>query len=137
MTPEQARQLLENTSPAPWVIDTQTDCTKATEFWITDRYDKQIAEQETLARNFDETESDFTLMAAAPDMAAMIANMTTEYAVQVRRSGEWQWSREEDDFRWQSLSVQMVRADRDHPREETRIVCRYATTPQPLEGEEQ
>ena len=59
-----------------------------------------------------------------------IAGMRTEYAVQVRRSGGWEYSREEDDFRWQPLTVQLVRADRDHPHEETRIVCRYVTEPE-------
>ena len=140
MTPEEARQLLDGITPAPWEVESwnkqEVGCPEVTDFWITSHNDKQVAAQETIERHFDETESDFNLMAAAPGMAEMIANMTAEYAVQVRRSDGWQWSRDEDDFRWQSLTVQMVRADRDHPREETRIVCRYVTAPQPL-GEEQ
>lgn len=140
MTPEQARKLLEGITPAPWEVESwnkqEVGCPEVTDFWITSHNDKQVAAQETIERHFDETESDFNLIAAAPDMASMIANMISEYAVQVRRSGEWQWSRDEDDFRWQPLTVQMVRADRDHPREETRIVRRYVTAPQPL-GEEQ
>lgn len=134
MTPEEARQLLDGITPAPWVFDSMTfqeaDCPEATEFWANGRKGRQVAEQTTINLHLDETERNFNLIAAAPGMAEMIANMTTEYAVQVRRSGEWQWSREEDDFRWQSLTVQMVRADRDHPREETRIVCRYVTEPE-------
>lgn len=59
-----------------------------------------------------------------------IAGMREEYAVQVLRSGEWQYSRGEDDFRWQDLAVQMVRTVRDHPGEETRIVRRYVTEPE-------
>lgn len=140
MTPEEARQLLDGITPAPWEVESwnkqEVGCPEVTDFWITSHNDKQVAAQETIERHFDETESDFNLIAAAPGMAKMIAGMRTEYAVQVRRSGEWQWSRDEDDFRWQALTVQMVRADRDHPREETRIVCRYVTAPQPL-GEEQ
>ena len=140
MTPEEARQLLDGITPAPWEVESwnkqEVGCPEVTDFWITSHNDKQVAAQETIERHLDETERDFNLMAAAPDMAAMIANMTTEYAVQVRRSDGWQWSRDEDDFRWQSLTVQMVRADRDHPHEETRLVRRYVTAPQPL-GEEQ
>lgn len=62
-----------------------------------------------------------------------IAGMRPEYAVQVLRSGEWQYSRGEDDFRWQDLAVQMVREDRDHPGEETRLVRRYVTEPEEIE----
>lgn len=63
-------------------------------------------------------------------MLAMLDGMREEYAVQVRRAGRWQWSRDEDDFRWQDRAVQMVRADRDHPGEETRLVRRYVTEPE-------
>lgn len=122
MTPEQARKLLEGTTPAPWEHSNPDGITEIS------------ASGEAIAT--DANPKDAPLIAAAPDMAAMIANMTAEYAVQVRRSDGWQWSRDEDDFRWQPLTVQIVRADRDHPREETRIVCRYVTAPQPL-GEEQ
>lgn len=134
MTPEEARQLLDGITPAPWEVESwnkqEVGCPEVTDFWITSHNDKQVAAQETIERHLDETERDFNLMAAAPGMAEMIAGMTAEYAVQVRRSDGWQWSRDEDDFRWQPLTVQMVRADRDHPREETRIVCRYVTEPE-------
>lgn len=141
MTPEEARQLLDGTTPGPWGFDTQTyeePCYPelVVDFQVTTHNGNQVAEQTDFDSDAYESGRNFNLMAAAPDMASMIANMTTEYAVQVRHSGEWQWSREEDDFRWQPLTVQMVRADRDHPHEETRIVCRYVTAPQPL-GEEQ
>lgn len=142
MTPEEARQLLEGTSPAPWEVEGgsyEEDCyaEEAIYFWITDHNGNEVAGWWTLEPYAREIDGNCTLMAAVPGMAKMIANMTAEYAVQVRRSDGWQWSREEDDFRWQPLTVQIVRADRDHPREETRIVCRYVTAPQPLEGEEQ
>lgn len=139
MTPEEARQLLEGITPAPWEFESVTSqkvgCPEVTEFWATGRYDVQIAEQDATEEHRESTEKDFILIAAAPGMAAMIANMTAEYAVQVRRSDGWQYSRDEDDFRWQPLTVQIVRADRDHPHEETRIVMRYVTAAQPLEGE--
>ena len=141
MTPEQALKLLEGTTPGPWGFDTQTyeePCYPelVVDFQVTTHNGNQVAVQTDFDSDAYESGRNFNLMAAAPDMAEMIANMTAEYAVQVRRSDGWQWSREEDDFRWQSLTVQMVRADRDHPHEETRIVCRYVTAPQPL-GKEQ
>lgn len=140
MTPEEARKLLDGTSPGRWEVEAQTyqeaGCPEVTEFWITDHYDCQVAEQEVTERHREQTENDFNLIAAAPDMAAMIAGMRAEYAVQVQRSGGWEYSRDTDDFRWHDLSVQIVRADRDHPDEETRIIVRYVTAPQPL-GEEQ
>lgn len=116
MTPEQARQLLEGTTPAPWEHSNPDGITEIS------------ASGEAIAT--DANPKDAPLIAAAPDMAKMIAGMRTEYAVQVRRSGGWEYSRDEGDFRWQDLSVQMVRADRDHPREETRIVRRYVTEPE-------
>lgn len=141
MTPEQALKLLEGTTPGPWGFDTQTyeePCYPelVVDFQVTTHNGNQVAVQTDFDSDAYESGRNFNLMAAAPDMAAMIANMTAEYAVQVRRSDGWQWSRDEDDFRWQSLTVQMVRADRDHPHEETRLVRRYVTAPQPL-GEEQ
>lgn len=94
VTPGQARQLLDGTTPAPWEVESwntqEVDCPEVTEFWITGHNDRQIAEQETVNQNRDETEQNFTLMAAALDMAAMIAGMATEYRVEVRdQHGKW------------------------------------------------
>lgn len=123
MTPEQARQLLEDTTPGPWGHSNPDGITEIS------------ASGNAIAT--DANPKDAPLITAAPDMAAMIAGMSTEYAVQVRRSGGWEYSRDEDEFRWQDLTVQIVRADRDHPHEETRIVCRYVTEPQLPEEEKQ
>lgn len=134
MTPEEARQLLEDTSPDPWRVEAQTyqeaGCPEVTDFWITDRYDFQVAEQNVTERHHEKTESDFNLIAAAPDMAAMIAGMTPEYAVQIP-NGELVgvvWS-----------SYETAREDRDAWRRDgydANIVVRYVTGPQPL-GKEQ
>ncbi len=137
MTPEQARQLLDGTTPGPWEVEVRSyeeDCyaDDAIYFWITDHNGNEVAEWRTLEPYAREIGGNCTLMAAAPDMAAMIAGMRAEYAVQVLRSDGWQYSRDTDDFRWHDLSVQIVRADRDHPDEETRLVRRYVTAPQPL-----
>lgn len=142
MTPEQARALLEGISPAPWKAEILSYeeppyLGEFVEFWVTAHNNKELVNVYDIPEwHANEIGRNFTLMAAAPDMAAMIANMTAEYAVQVLRSDGWEYSREEDDFRWQPLTVQIVRADRDHPDEETRLVRRYVTAPKPL-GDEQ
>lgn len=131
MTPEQARQLLEGTTPGPWEHEGRQPYIDSENFVI-----RQVGKPGVRIRGaaYGDT-ANIDLIAAAPGMAEMIANMRTEYAVQVRRSDGWQYSRDEDDFRWQPLTVQIVRADRDHPHEETRIVMRYVTAAQSLEGE--
>lgn len=142
MTPEEARKLLDGITPAPWKVEILSYeqppyLGEFVEFWVTAHNNKELVNVYDIPEGHaNEIGRNFTLMAAAPDMAAIIAGMRAEYAVQVRRSGGWQYSRDEDDFRWQDLSVQMVRADRDHPHEETRLVRRYVTAPQPV-GEEQ
>lgn len=57
-----------------------------------------------------------------------------EYAVQYLTPGGWVYSRESWDLRWQdSEAVQEVRAYRDHPDEETRIVRRLVGQPEVME----
>ena len=62
-------------------------------------------------------------------------NAHWEYAVQYKTpDGEWQWSRKENNFRWQdSEAVQEVRAVRDHRNKETRVVRRLVTQPEVME----
>lgn len=134
MTPEQARKLLEGITLAPWEFESVTSqevgCPEVTEFWATGRYDVQIAEQDATEEHRESTEKDFTLIAAAPGMAAMIANMTTEYAPQLP-DGQLVgvgWS-----------SYESAREHRDawrHNGYDANIVRRFVTAPQLL-GEEQ
>ena len=57
-----------------------------------------------------------------------------EYAVQYKTPDGWEYSRESWDCRWQeSEAVQEVRALRDHPGEETRIVRRLVSQPEVME----
>lgn len=134
MTPEEARQLLDGITPAPWEVESwnkqEVGWPEVTDFWITSHNDKQVAAQETIERHFDETESDFNLMAAAPDMAAMIAGMRTEYTVEYQSPADSQWHRVSE---W-SEEYPLIDGEELNPRE--RIVKRYVTAPQPL-GEEQ
>lgn len=57
-----------------------------------------------------------------------------EYAVQYLTPGGWEYSRESWDCRWQdNEAVQHVRAHRDHPGQETRIVRRLVSQPEVME----
>lgn len=57
-----------------------------------------------------------------------------EYAVQYLTPDGWKYSRESWDNRWQeSEAVQEVRAHRDHPDEETRIVRRLVSTSEAID----
>lgn len=57
-----------------------------------------------------------------------------EYAVQYKTRDGWKYSRPSWENRWQdSEAVQEVRAYRDHPGEETRLVRRLVTQPEVME----
>lgn len=65
------------------------------------------------------------------DMAETIAGLRWEYAVQYKTPGGWKYTYESWDCRWQdSQAVQEVRALRDHPGQETRIVRRLVSKPE-------
>ncbi|MFR9760329.1 hypothetical protein ACL1HT_13090 [Corynebacterium striatum] len=57
-----------------------------------------------------------------------------EYAVQYKTPDGWKYSRESWDNRWQeSEAVQEVRAHRDHPGQETRLVRRLVSESEVME----
>lgn len=57
-----------------------------------------------------------------------------EYAVQYLTPDGWKYSRESWDCRWQeSEAVQEVRAHRDHPGQETRLIRRLVSQPEAME----
>ncbi len=143
MTPEQARQLLEGTTPGPWKVDKQSYGEVVVDFWVTDRDDNKVAEETCLDIEVHEVGRNFNLIAAAPDMANMIAGMSPEYAVQGKApsSDEWitlsQWSEELPSSELE-LGITLTYEDTGETYQvDTRIVMRYVPTPQPLEGEEQ
>lgn len=68
------------------------------------------------------------------DAVEALADMTYEYAVQYKTRDGWKYSRPSWENRWQdSEAVQEVRAYRDHPDEETRIVRRLVSEPEVME----
>ena len=61
-------------------------------------------------------------------------NSHWEYAVQYKTPDWWKYSRPSWENRWQdSEAVQEVRAYRDHPGQETRLVRRLVTQPEVME----
>lgn len=126
MKPEQARKLLDGTTPAPWEHEGRQPYIDSENFVI-----RQVGKPGVRIRGaaYGDT-ANIDLITAAPDMAAMIANMTTEYAPQLP-DGQLVgvgWS-----------SYESAREHRDAWRRDgydVNIVCRYVTGPQPL-GEEQ
>lgn len=141
MTPEQARKLLEGTTPGPW-------CSRDEE-WLNDYPDSvevitgtdpnaspyglvaDVSQRSSDVYDIDpEMVANARLIAAAPDMAAMIANMRTEYTVEYQPVQGPEWYRISE---W-SEEYPLIDGEELNPRE--RIVKRYVTAPQPL-GEEQ
>ena len=77
MTPEKARELLDGRTPSPW-------------WWCETDYPEVTVYHEKygiIAKSVDIEEAD--LICTAPDLAALVAGMHYEYAVQHDRYGEW------------------------------------------------
>lgn len=144
MTPEQARQLLEGTTPGPWEHEGRQPYIDSENFVI-----RQVGKPGVRIRGaaYGDT-ANIDLIATAPGMAAMIANMTTEYAVERNCSvieGEPDW--EKIGFGMYPgiiantfWTTEKKLAEKLYKEAKTghlpvRIVRRYATEPQPLEGE--
>lgn len=136
MTPEEARQLLEGTTPAPWKAEILSYeqppyLGEFVEFWVTAHNNKELVNVYDIPEwHANEIGRNFTLMAAAPDMAAIIAGMRAEYTVEYQPKPGSQWHRVSE---W-SEEYPLIDGEELNPRE--RIVKRYVTAPQPL-GEEQ
>lgn len=114
--PDKARDLLDGTTPAPWEWR-----------WDTGLISLYGAEGEPVATDLDVRNAD--LIAAAPDMARMIAGMRAEYGVEVQRAnGDWL-----PPYSWHDSAEQArTRVPALHVRgtANRRIVRRYVTTPE-------
>lgn len=136
MTPEEARQLLDGITPAPWKAEILSYeqppyLGEFVEFWVTAHNNKELVNVYDIPEwHANEIGRNFTLMAAAPDMAAIIAGMRAEYTVEYQPKPGSQWHRVSE---W-SEEYPLIDGEELNPRE--RIVKRYVTAPQPL-GEEQ
>ena len=93
MTPDEARDLLDGTTPGPWKWR-----------WDTGLLSVFDVEEEPVAIDLDVQDSD--LIAAAPDMARMIAGMREEWGVSCRWANdntariEWGNDTRDEAVRW-------------------------------------
>ena len=116
MTPEEARALLDGTTPGPWFFDDD----------MAGRMHK-IGPIVPAGTELECTTDDAALAAHAPDMAAMIAGMREEWGVAVTYPGlsevvEWGFgTRDGAEAEGESLDT------------EYRIVRRYVTEPEVIE----
>lgn len=102
MTPDQARDLLDGTTPGPWVRRRDADGNPTpvvVSAGPTDRHHIMTADP---AAPPERQQADTALIAAAPTLAAMIAGMREEWGVSYRRDHEndkrttWGWDTRED-----------------------------------------
>ena len=126
MTPDEARALLDGTTPGPWewregkdqngefVALRGPDGADALRTWDGDLY----------ASGVHGTDADKALAAAAPTLAAMRAEMREEWGVEERHeyTGEWHWHSTYPD--------RESACDAANGMEHFRVVRRYVTTPE-------
>ena len=123
MTPEEARDLLDGTTPGPWHVDPQHsgDILSPENHWLAGTYETgEGFTADELAR----AQADAALIAHATTLAAMIAGMRTEYAIEHQHTpgGQWHqvtgWSHEPPLNDGHTLTP------------DERIIRRYVTTPE-------
>ena len=110
MTPDQARALLDGTTPGPWDVNPKHSCDGLS--------------PDEVAR----AQADAALIAAAPTLAAMIAGMREEWGVAVTYPGlaevvEWGYSTQAGALEEVELASTAFGA-------EYRLVRRYVTEPE-------
>ena len=103
MTPDEARDLLDGTTPGPWHVNP--------------KHSGDGLSPDEVAR----AQADAALIAAAPTLAAMIAGMRTEY-----RTEEWQGHSPG----WVPTSPWTAEKPVGGPGPNTRLVRRYVTEPE-------
>ena len=134
MKPTEAQQLLDGINPAPWDVNTQTyendKGAEFAEFWVTAHNECQVTEQDVSEQHREKTAKDFALIAAAPDMAAMIAGMTIEYAIMCKPFPDAEWRQV---TQWSDKNP--LNDGYDLFNNEC-VIARYVTSPHVL-GEEQ
>lgn len=116
MTPDQARALLDGTTPGDeWHYQVK---------WGSVQYIEPVTA--TPGGEVDVTEDDAALIVAAPDMARMIAGMREEWGVEERH----EWTRE---WAWHSTHPDRESAcDAANGMPHFRIARRYVTKPEEI-----
>lgn len=120
MTPDQARDLLDGTTPGPWEWR-----------WDTGTLSVFDVEEEPVAIDLDVRDSD--LIAAAPALAAMIAGMRPQYRAEYRLAdGTWAMVDAEKCDGWTTVHgfARGHAAKLARTGAAVRIVRRYVTEPE-------
>lgn len=86
MTPDQARALLDGTTPGPWHVDPlhSGEVLSPENHWLAGTYE---TEGQFTADELARAQADTRLIAAAPTLAAMIAGMRPEYRAEYQAAG--------------------------------------------------
>lgn len=121
MTPDKARELLDNATPGPWQSRGDGPSSGKPHLYVCTCEDRtKVAE----AVGWD----DAPLIAAAPDLAALVAGMHYEYAVQLKHGDGWIMSRHRSATHEDAKAIQAR-----YSRAETRIVRRLVTDEEVVE----
>ena len=137
MTPEEARALLDGTTPGPWEVD--HDHAWEPSVWSPDcivfgpYYDREDMEQWEAGNA-----ADLRLAAAAPVLAALAAGMHEEWGVHVtgypKNIADWAelCDSPEDHITWlpDEEAAEDFAVEREDDGFDTRIVRRYVTEPE-------
>lgn len=123
--PEQARRLLEGTTPGPWEVDESDH-----HVWAIGPIDGSANGSELCCQI-----TDARLAAAAPILAAMVAGMREEWSRQARITGDPRWY----PIRWcrsrdEAERTYWTRSLPTGARVEYRLVPRYIIEPETTDG---
>lgn len=126
MTPEKAQELRKRATPGPW--ERHPDNPR-----MLCNLDRKFAVHAELVKNRGlepdpEDVANTELIAAAPELAEIVAGLRYEYTVQVKCDGAWVM---EEDSYWGTYSVAAVRSCRTY--EPSRIVRRLVGEPEVVE----
>lgn len=127
MTPQEARRLLDGTTPGPWFFDDDMAGTVHT-----------IGPIVPCGNELDCSTDDAALAAHAPDMAAMIAGMREEWGVHVTgyptNIADWAeiCDGPADSIEWfaDEEAAEDFATEREDDGYDARLVRRYVTTPE-------
>ena len=136
ITPEQAQALLEGTTPAPWVYDSDYECIETVDGSTVVLCNTDLAV--SWGANPD---TDGSLAAQAPIMAEQIAGMTPEFCLEVRISSTDEWNRisewqpgEEPPASLAEMEIEVAITDEEDESmtAEARVLRRYDTKPEAI-----
>lgn len=145
ITPKQAQELLEGTTPAPWEVETVPEMRYYDgETWETpgkivvhaDEEQLFVAADEFVGDEGDEhdNEKNVRLAAAAPTLARMVAGMQLEYIFQEKVPSAGPWKRILSTTTWPLDHCQylLARMQSELPKKEYRLTRRLVSNPEEI-----